>query len=200
MSDPSTESPSPGPALTTAGHSVLEVLEKTWGWFLALGIILIIVGTLAIGASFITSLAIVLVFGTLLLVGGSVQVIGAFFSRKWKGFFQELLAGILYLVVGLLMVNNPVATLAALTLLLAAFFLVAGIARVVVAVTERFENWGWVFVSGVVTFLLGILIWRGWPVSALWVIGLFVGIEMIFCGWSWVMLALAARSVAKNAD
>jgi uncharacterized membrane protein HdeD (DUF308 family) len=176
------------------------MLEKTWGWFLVLGIVLVFVGTLAIGASFVTSLATVLLFGTLLMVSGGAQVIAAFFCRGWGGFFQELLVGILLLVIGLLMVTHPLAALASLTLLIAAFFLVSGIGRVVVAVTERFENWVWVLLSGVVNILLGILIWRGWPASALWVIGLFVGIEMLFRGLSWIMLALAARAVAKGAD
>ncbi len=174
----------------------LRDICKSWGWLLAFGIVLVVVGTLAVGASFITTLATVVAFGVLLLVGGGAQIVGAFFSRKWSGFFLQLLAGVLYLVVGLLMVSNPLIAAAGLTLLLAAFFLVGGVARIVVAVSERFENWGWVLLNGVVTLLLGILIWRGWPASALWVIGLFVGIEMIFCGWSWVMLGLTARRIA----
>jgi uncharacterized membrane protein HdeD (DUF308 family) len=199
MSDPSPESQSAGRAPATAEACVLEGLQSLWGWFLVLGIILVFLGMLAIGASFVASLATVLVFGTLLMVSGGMQMIASFFSRKWGGFFQELLVGILLLVVGLLMVTHPLAALASLTLLVAAFFLVSGIARIVMALSERFENWAFVLATGVINLLLGILIWSGWPASALWVIGLFVGIEMLFRGWTWIMLALAARNVAKGA-
>ena len=191
------EFPAPSVAARPFG---LEALGDNWGWFLALGIILMVVGTLAIGSSLIATLATVVAFGTLLLVAGAVQFVGAFCCRKWNGFFTELLTGVFYLAVGLLMVSNPLRAAAALTLMVAAFLLVGGILRVVVAVNDRFEGWGWVLLSGLVTALLGILIWRQWPWSGLWVIGLFVGIEMIFCGWKWVMLAMAARRLGSLGD
>jgi uncharacterized membrane protein HdeD (DUF308 family) len=93
----------------------------------------------------------------------------------------------------LIIVANPGAGALVLTLILAVFFMVAGLFRIMAALTMRFPQWGWLLVSGIVTLLLGLLIWRQWPVSGLWVIGLFIGIDMIFCGWSWVMAALAAR-------
>ena len=80
-----------------------------------------------------------------------------------------------------------------LTLLLAAFLMAGGVIRIAAAVSLQFPNWGWQVVSGALNLLLGILIWAQWPVSGLWVIGLFVGIEMIFNGWTWVMLALTLR-------
>ena len=86
-----------------------------------------------------------------------------------------------------------------LTLILAVAFLVGGSVRIVVVLTERFSAWPWVLLNGVVTLLLGILIWRQWPESSLWVIGLFVGIDLIFNGWSWVMLALAVRAIPPGA-
>ena len=158
MSDAATEGPSPGPAPADAEACVLEGLQNVWGWFLVLGVILVFLGMLAVGASFVASLATVLVFGTLLMVSGGMQMIASFFSRKWRGFFQELLVGILLLVIGLLMVTHPLAALASLTLLVAAFFLVSGIARIVMALTEQFENWAFVLASGVINLLLGILI------------------------------------------
>ncbi len=175
-----------------------HVLRKNWGWFLALGIALIALGTLAIGSSLVATLATVIAFGTLLLLGGGVQIVGAFFSRKWKGFFQELLVGVLYLVIGFMMLANPAATALAVTLMVGAFLLISGVFRIVASVIERFEGWGWVFVSGLISAALGIMIWQQWPVSGLWVIGLFVGIEMLFSGWHWVMLAIAARQFPKR--
>ena len=105
-----------------------------------------------------------------------------------------------YLIVGLLMVEHPVGAAAGLTLMVAAPFLVGGLLRIFVAATERFDGWGRALVNGMVTVLLGVLTWRQWPESSLWVIGLFVGIEMMFCGLSWVMLGLAARRLGRPAS
>jgi uncharacterized membrane protein HdeD (DUF308 family) len=81
--------------------------------------------------------------------------------------------------------------------MLAAAFLVGGLLRIIIALTHRFRNWGWVLANGVVTFLLGLMIWQRWPEASERVIGLVVGIELIFAGWSWVALALAVRSLPK---
>jgi uncharacterized membrane protein HdeD (DUF308 family) len=187
------------PTMTGALLDGLQSLRANWGWFLALGIALIVLGTLAIGAAFIATLAVAVTFGILLLIGGGVQIASAFWARRWSGFFLQLLVGILYVVVGALMVEHPIGAAAGLTLMLAAYFLAAGLLRIVVALTERFHNWGWVLLNGVITLVLGVLIWRQWPESSLWVLGLFVGIDMIFSGWSWVMLALALRSLPRQA-
>jgi len=173
----------------------LEPLRKRWFWLLLLGIVLILVGLAAISSSFIATLATVIALGTFLLIGGGVEIINAFWARRWRGFWMHLLAGILYLVLGLLFIDRPVATAAAFTLMLAAAFLIGGLFRIILALSERFHGWVWVLVNGIVTLILGILIWREWPESAFWVIGLFVGIDMVFAGWSWVMTALAVRSI-----
>jgi uncharacterized membrane protein HdeD (DUF308 family) len=175
----------------------LHELRRNWGWFLVLGIGLIIVGMLAIGAAFVATLATVLTFGILMLVGGGIEIVSAFLAQRWSGFFLHLLAGVLYLVVGFFMIAHPVAAAAGLTLMLAALFLAGGLFRIILSLSHRFPGWGWTLLNGVITLLLGFLIWRGWPEAAFWVIGLFVGIELIFAGWSWVMLALAVRNVPK---
>jgi uncharacterized membrane protein HdeD (DUF308 family) len=96
------------------------------------------------------------------------------------------------------MVQHPLAAAAFFTLMLAAAFFVGGLFRIVVALSERFYGWGWVLLNGVVTLILGVMIWRRWPDTAFWVIGLFVGIDMLFAGWSLVITALAVRSAAKQ--
>jgi uncharacterized membrane protein HdeD (DUF308 family) len=93
------------------------------------------------------------------------------------------------------LVQHPVAAAAGFTLVLAAGFMVGGLFRIVSALADRFHGWSWVLLNGVVTLILGVMIWRQWPESALWVIGLFVGIDMVFAGWSWIMMALAVRSI-----
>jgi uncharacterized membrane protein HdeD (DUF308 family) len=98
-------------------------------------------------------------------------------------------------VTGFLVVANPGATAVALTLLIAMLLIFGGIFRIVVAIVIRFQNWIWLLLHGAINLLLGISIWQNWPLSGLWVIGLFVGIDMIFNGWSLVMLGFAAKSL-----
>ncbi len=169
-------------------------LSKCWVWFLSLGIVLMVVGVMAISSALIATLTSILVFGILLMAGGVVQIVNAFLARSWKGFFLHLLAGILHLVVGELMVEHPLLAAEGLTLLLAVSFLVGGALRLVYALFESFTGRGWVLLNGLIVLLLGISIWRQWPASSLWVIGLFIGIDLIFSGWSWVMLGLIVKA------
>ena len=172
-----------------------EGLRKNWGWLLVLGILLIVVGLLAMSSTFLATLATVVTMGTFLLIAGGVEVASAIWARCWRGFWIHLLAGILYAVLGFLFLQRPLESAAAFTLMLAAGFLVGGLFRIVLALFERFHGRWWVLLNGVVTVILGVLIWREWPESALWVIGLFVGIDLLFAGLSWVMLALALRGM-----
>jgi uncharacterized membrane protein HdeD (DUF308 family) len=164
-----------------------------------MGIALILLGAAAIGSSFIATLATVQVFGILLLVGAIFQVVTALWGRNWKGFFLHLLTGVLYLVAGIFSMEDPFEAAMTLRLLVAACLLVGGVLRIVVPVIERFDGWGWVLLNGIVSLSLGTAIWRQWPLSGIWVIGLFVGVEMIFSGLSWVMLGLAVRPTSRAA-
>lgn len=174
-------------------------LREIWVFLLAMGVALMIVGALAIGSSVIATFATVLVFGILMLLGAVFQVVTALWGRSWRGFFLHLLGGVLYLIAGLFMIENPLEAALNLTFLVAACLLVGGILRIGLSLAERFEGWGWVLLNGVISVILGVGIWRQWPLDGLWVIGLFVGIEMLFSGLSWVMLGLAVRSGRKAA-
>jgi uncharacterized membrane protein HdeD (DUF308 family) len=176
----------------------LERLKADWIWFLLLGVGLVVMGIIAIGATLIVGLVTVVLFGVLLLLGGVAQVTRAFWAGRWSGFLVHLLIGVFYAVVGLLIIDAPEEALATLTLLIAAFLIVGGIFRVAGALTLRFNNWGWVLLNGVVTLLLGILIYRQWPASAEFAIGLFVGIEMIFNGWTWIALSLGLKQLNQQ--
>ncbi len=176
----------------------LDYLKKNWGWFLALGIALIALGVIAIGASTLVTVASMIFLGSLLLCGGILQIIYAFWAQKWSGFFLALLAGILYTVTGFLLLMHPAAGALSLTLLLAAFYMIGGIFRIIGSLAARFDQWGWSLFSGIVMLLLGLLIWRGWPETGLWVFGLFIGIDLIFYGWFWVALAIGARNVQSR--
>jgi uncharacterized membrane protein HdeD (DUF308 family) len=169
-------------------------LRKSWFWFLILGIVLIAAGTFAIAAAFITTLASIVLFGILLLAGGVVQLINAFLARTWKGFVLHLFAGLLYLVVGMLMVEHPVQAAEGLTLMLATAFLLGGAMRVIYALIHSFAGRNWIVMNGFISLLLGIAIWRQWPESSLWVIGLFIGVDLIINGWLWVMLGMMVKA------
>jgi uncharacterized membrane protein HdeD (DUF308 family) len=173
----------------------LVELSKRWGFFLAMGVLLIVLGAIAIGSAVLMTLATMLLVGWLLIVGGVFQAIHAFWCKDWSGFFIDLLSGILYAVAGFMIVANPGLTAVTLTLLIAMFLILGGIFRIAAALAVRAPNWGWVVLHGAVNLLLGLAIWQQWPLAGLWVIGLFVGIDMIFNGTSLVMLGLAMRSL-----
>ncbi|HEY7323069.1 MAG TPA: HdeD family acid-resistance protein [Candidatus Binatia bacterium] len=175
-------------------------LRRNWGWFLILGIVLIVLGTIALGSSLVMTIASVFFFGWLLIIGGVLEVVHAFWREKrWGGFFLDLLTGILYVVAGWMMVTNPGQSALLLTLLIAMFLVFEGVFRIVAALSVRYPHWGWVLFNGIISLILGIMIWRQWPYSGLWVIGLFVGIEMLLNGWSLVMLSLTARNLPDEA-
>ena len=173
-------------------------LHGCWGWFILLGFLLMVVGAVAMSATFVAGLATVFYLGFLLLGGGVVQIVNAFVARSWGGFFLHLLSGMLHVIVGLLMIEQPLRAAAALTLLLAAVFTVGGELRIMLSLLDRFAGWGWVLINGVIALLLGIAIWRQWPDSTEWVIGLFVGIDMLFNGWSWIMLGLLVKDAGRE--
>lgn len=139
-----------------------------------------------------------MILGAFLIVAGLVQVFQRM-ARAWSGFFLSLLLGVLYTVTGILCLAKPAVMAVGLTLWIAAFFFIAGIFRMSTSAYLRFRHWGWVFFNGLVTFILGVLIISEWPISGLWVIGLFIGIDLIFAGWAWVLLSLTAfRQPAKT--
>ena len=173
-------------------------LRKIWLPMLLLGVALIAVGLTAMSATFIATVAAVVFLGLLFLAGGVVAIVNGFWARGWRGFWVSLLAGILYLVVGFLMVQRPLASAAAFTLMIAAALFIGGLFRIAIAAAERYHGWLWGLLNGVISVILGVMIWREWPDTAFWVIGLFVGIDMVFAGWAWVMTALSVRDVAAK--
>ncbi len=119
----------------------------------------------------------------------------AFWAGRWGGFLVNLLVGLLYIVTAFFIIDAPLEGAVALTLLLALMFFVSGLFRMVAALVLRYPMWGWSLASGIISVLLGVMIYRQWPASGLWVIGMFVGIELIFNGWTWIMLSLGLRAL-----
>ena len=169
-----------------------------WAWFVLLGMVLIVLGGVALASPWVATLATAVVLGAMLLVSGLVEIVGAVFSGRWSGFFLHLLSGVLSAVVGLLFLRAPVEAILTLTLLVACLLMASGAFKLVAALTHRFAAWAWPLVSGIIDLVLGVMIWQDWPESALWVIGLFVGISLVFRGLNWIGLGLALRALPPS--
>jgi uncharacterized membrane protein HdeD (DUF308 family) len=183
------------PTMETLRPAELRNLRRNWGWFVALGIGLIILGFVAAGSAVTTTVVSMVIFGWLLIIASAMEIITAFYQKTWGGMFIDLLMGVLYGVVGVLMLVSPAASALSLTLLIAMFLIVGGIFRLVASVTTRYPHWGWLALHGLLALTLGMLIWLQWPVSGLWVIGLFIGLELFFNGVTLLALGLTVRKV-----
>jgi uncharacterized membrane protein HdeD (DUF308 family) len=168
--------------------------HRLWGWYVALGIVLILVGIYAIWAEMVATLALVVVLGVVLLIAGVAQIVSAFAARGAGHVILLLLVGALDIVVGLMLWGHPLIGALTITLLLAALFVFGGIFRFVSALWLQFPHYGWAAFSGVISFILGILLWTQWPYSALWFIGFVVGLNFIFSGVSWSMMGWKLRA------
>lgn len=177
---------------------LVKRIHENAPWFYTVGIVLIVLGTLALSSTVGLTFASVLFFGWLLVIGGIAEVVHSFWSKGMGTFFLSLLAGIFGIVVGGLMISNPGISALSLTLVFGVYFIVEGIVRSVVSIVHRGAYWGWMFFNGLVTLLLGLLIVAQWPASGLWVIGLFIGIDMIVSGWSLIVVPLTVRKMLEH--
>jgi uncharacterized membrane protein HdeD (DUF308 family) len=184
----------PGATPLAAG---VERIRKHWVAALILGIVLVLLGTFAFVCTYTAAMLTVLYLGVVLLVASGVQLVEGILGRGVGNFFLHLLVAVLYFIAGVFLIEHPGRSVAGLTLVIAAVLFVEGVLRIAVALAERRHGWGWVLLNGVISLVLGIMIWRQWPESSLWVIGLFVGIDLLFNGWSLIMLALALRGVKQ---
>jgi len=161
-----------------------------WGWFLAFGIILVVLGIAAVVRAFSATVASMVFFGWLLIFGGIIEFVHAFMVGKWAGFFVHLLVALLFGIAGALMVFRPVVSAEAITFVMAIFFMVGGLYQLFASLWSHVAGWGWGAANGVISTILGVLLLAQWPVSGLWVVGLFVGIDLIFYGSAWIAMAL----------
>jgi len=176
-----------------APREEVTCIRRTWCWFLALGSLQIIVGTSGVGFALSTNVAPVVALGVLLLIAAGAQMAAALLAHDWDGFFLFLLLAFLYAVAGFLTLQHPLLAVEGLTGMLAALFVVVGLFRIAVALVDHLPSWSWLLFNGAVTVLLGLAIWRQWPESGLWVVGMLVGIELIVNGVTWSVLAVGVR-------
>jgi len=175
----------------------LQHLQASWYWFMLLGLLLVLCGTVAVVFPVVASVAAIVALAVVLMVAGVATIIGSFWAGKWSGLLVQLLVGILYLAAGFVMSERPLLATLAITVFIAMSFIVIGAFRTLAAMLIRFPQWGWALLNGVVTFLCGTVIYRHMPLDALWVIGLLVGIEMLLSGWTWIMLSQQIRRLPK---
>jgi uncharacterized membrane protein HdeD (DUF308 family) len=174
--------------------SGLDRLRGKSGWIIVLGAVYAIAGFIALGSVVTATAVSVFVVGIMMVIAGAAQVINAFQVKTWGGFFLWALLGVLYVIAGFATFENPVLAAAVLTLTLGIALVALGVARIILAFGLKEEMpWIWIVLSGVITLLLGSMILAHWPVSSLYVLGLFLGVDLVFAGTGWIDLGLALR-------
>jgi uncharacterized membrane protein HdeD (DUF308 family) len=169
-------------------------LRAKWGWIVALGVVYLIAGFIALGSVVMATVVSVLVVGVMMIIAGVAEVFSAFQIKSWGKFLLWVLLGVLYIIAGFVTFENPLLAAALLTLILGASLVASGIMRIILAFSMKRETqWIWVVLSGVITLLLGLLILAHWPVSSLYILGLFLGIDLIMAGVAWIGLGFGLR-------
>lgn len=177
--------------------AVGATIQKHWKAYLIEGILLLILGFAAILLPLLASLTITIVLGWLFLVSGGAGLAFSFWARQGPGFWWSLISAILAVIVGVLLIVQPVQGTLTLTFVIGVYFLAEGVSTIMYALQHRgrlSERWGWMLAAGVLDILVAFIIISGWPGTAAWAIGLLVGINLVFGGTSLIALALAARN------
>lgn len=181
--------------LTPNLDSLSQQLKKHSGWFIAIGAILIVLGFIALSYQFLATVFSIYFIGILLFIAGIAQAVHSF---RIKGYGQTALwavMGVLYMIAGVVSFTQPVAVSAAFTLIISFLLVVSGITQIINAMNNKgFPKWGWWLFSGIITLVLGLMIMVGWPANSLWILGMFLGIDLIFQGWAYVAVGLAIKS------
>ncbi|MFG3596407.1 HdeD family acid-resistance protein [Bradyrhizobium sp. RDI18] len=169
-------------------------LRAKWGWIVALGVVYLLAGFIALGSVAMATVVSVFVVGVMMIIAGVAEVFSAFQVKSWGKFLLWALLGVLYIIAGFATFQNPLLAAVLLTLVLGASLVVSGIMRIVLAFSMKREMpWIWVALSGVITLLLGVLILVRWPVSSLYILGLFLAIDLIMAGAGWIGLGFGLR-------
>ncbi|ARG97163.1 HdeD family acid-resistance protein [Legionella micdadei] len=169
-------------------------LKRSWGWLLALGILFVILGCIGLGMVVGLTLASMLFLGILLIIAGCSQFVDVFKAKKWGAVAWHALIAALYIIGGGLVIYDPFLASILITALLGSVLIIIGVTRFIMALKLKGSSgWGWLLLAGIVAIVLGVMILMKWPISGLWVIGLFIAIEMIVDGWTYIFLALGIR-------
>jgi len=175
---------------------VPQEMIRNWGWYLAFGIALSLLGVVAMVRSVTATVITMLFFGWLLLLSAAIEVVQAVMVGPWAGFLLHALSAILFGVIGLFLIRSPLMGAEVATLLMALYFVIGGLFRLVGSMTVPLVQWNWqAAIDGAIALLLGILILARWPASGLWVLGFFIGLDLLLYGGVWISLALTLRTM-----
>jgi len=178
-------------------RSDVQPLRAKRGWIVALGAIYLIAGLIALSSVATATVASVFVVGIMMLVAGVAEVINAFQLKSWGKFFLWLGLGVLYILAGFVTFENPLLAAALLTLILGVALVASGITRVILAFSiKEGMPWIWVVFSGAITILLGLVILAHWPVSSVYVLGILMGVDLMFAGFGWILVGLGLKQHA----
>jgi uncharacterized membrane protein HdeD (DUF308 family) len=171
-----------------------------WGWFVALGVVLILVGIFALIDTVAFTIASVIFIGAMLAVGGIFQIVHAFMTKTWGSFFLNLLMGLLYTIGGFLIMQEPIQGSFVITLMLIVALAIGGVMRIVIAFKHRELKGWWLFVlGGVISLVLAYLLFASLPWSGLWVLGTLIAIELLIQGFTWLQFGLGLRRMGRSA-
>jgi uncharacterized membrane protein HdeD (DUF308 family) len=174
--------------------SAIHAMRGKWGWIVALGILFVAAGFFALGSVVLATVVTVTYVGFMMIFAGVVEIISAFQMKTWGRFFLWILLGALYTLAGFFTLENPLLAAGVFTLVLGASLVASGLVRIFLAFQmQGGAPWGWVAFSGAITTLLGIVILMHWPVSSLFILGTFLGIDLIFAGVGWINVGMALR-------
>ena len=174
----------------------VRALRARWGWIVALGVIFMIAGVIALGSVVMATETAVMVIGIMMVMAGVSEIFTAFSVKEWGKFFLWLFLGLLYVAAGVVAFENPMLTSAILTLMLGWALMIGGVVRGYIAwqVRGAGKPWGWVALSALITFLLGLMIVAKWPYSSVYTLGIFMGIDLLFIGSAWMGVGLALKN------
>lgn len=180
--------------------AISDALGAHWKLLLFQGVVLIVLGVLAVAVPGVATVAVDIFIGWLFLISGIVGLVAMFSERNIPAFLWSLVTAALSAAAGILLIWKPVEGALTLTLVLTAFFVVEGVFQIVTSIAYRevmAGSWGWMLASGIADLALAAIIMLGWPATGIWTLGLLVGINLITSGWAIAMMAFAGRSVAK---
>jgi uncharacterized membrane protein HdeD (DUF308 family) len=189
------------PTLVEMQRTIGDTLQAHWRLYVFQGVLMIILGVLAVAAPAFATLTVDIYVGWLFLISGVLGLIAMFSARNVPGFLWTLVTALLSIVVGGVLLWKPVEGALSLTIVLTAFFIVEGVFQAAAALIYRDaipSTWGWLLASGLADLALAAIIVAGWPGTAVWVLGLLVGVNLLTTGWAVVMVALGARDIARS--
>jgi uncharacterized membrane protein HdeD (DUF308 family) len=177
-------------------RALTQSIREHWVLFLIEGIVLVVLGVLAIIIPPIATIAVTIFLGWLFLISGIIGLVTTFWARHAPGFWWSLLSAVVAIAAGIVLLGWPIPGAVSLTLLLIVFFIIEGVLSIMYALEHKKElsgRWGWMLISGIIDLILAAIIWGGLPGTAAWALGLLVGINMLFGGSAMIAMALHAR-------